>query len=84
MSSLTNYFIPDDGDVQSYLDQIQMFPNFDKPEAFGQHSNADIASLIGESRMLFETLLSMQVQTSGSGASENTEKKFRTWQKKYC
>lgn len=75
MSSLTNYFIPDDGDVQSYLDQIQMFPNFDKPEAFGQHSNADIASLIGESRMLFETLLSMQVQTSGSGASENTEKK---------
>ncbi|KPU75307.1 uncharacterized protein Dana_GF26949 [Drosophila ananassae] len=75
LSSLPNYFIPDDGDVQTYLDQIQMFPNFDKPEAFGQHSNADIASLIGETRMLFETLLSMQVQTTSSAGSENTETK---------
>ncbi|XP_026846886.1 dynein heavy chain 2, axonemal [Drosophila persimilis] len=75
LSALTNYFIPDDGDVQTYLDQIQMFPNFDKPEAFGQHSNADIASLIGETRMLFETLLSMQVQTAGSEGSDNAEDK---------
>ncbi|XP_030382446.1 dynein heavy chain 2, axonemal-like [Scaptodrosophila lebanonensis] len=74
-SSLTNYFIPDDGDLQSYIDQIQMLPNFDKPEAFGQHPNADIASLIGETRMLFETLLSMQAQTSSGGTAENAEAK---------
>jgi len=52
-----------------------MVPNFDKPDAFGQHSNADIASLIGETRMLFETLLSMQVQTNSMGGTENTESK---------
>ncbi|XP_026839391.1 dynein heavy chain 2, axonemal [Drosophila erecta] len=75
LSTLSNYFIPDDGDVQSYLDQIQMFPNFDKPDAFGQHSNADIASLIGETRMLFEALLSMQAQTNSTGSSENGETK---------
>lgn len=48
-------------------------PNFDKPEAFGQHSNADIASLIGETRLLFATLISMQVQTSSAeGESKET------------
>lgn len=75
LSSLTNYFIPDDGDIQSYLDQIQMWPNFDKPEAFGQHSNADIASLIGEIRMLFATLISMQVQSSSADGVDNAENK---------
>ncbi|KAL9923028.1 dynein heavy chain 2, axonemal kl-2 [Glossina fuscipes fuscipes] len=74
LSSLPNYFIPLEGDLQSYLDQIQQFPNFDKPEAFGQHPNADIASLIGETRLLFETLVSMQVQTATS-AGESKESK---------
>lgn len=60
--------------MQSYIDQIHQFPNFDKPEAFGQHPNADIASLIGETRLLFETLMSMQVQTTASvGESMETK-----------
>ncbi|XP_004521647.2 dynein heavy chain 2, axonemal [Ceratitis capitata] len=74
LSSLINYFIPGDGDLQSYIDQIQQFPNFDKPEAFGQHPNADIASLIGETRLLFETLVSMQVQTT-TAVGESMETK---------
>lgn len=52
-----------------------MWPNFDKPDAFGQHSNADIASLIEETRMLFATLLSMQDQTSSSDSAQNAENK---------
>lgn len=56
------------------MDQIQQFPNFDQPEAFGQHPNADIASLIGETRLLFETLISMQVQSTASvGESKETK-----------
>lgn len=74
LSSLPNYFIPTEGDIQLYQDTIQQFPNFDKPEAFGQHPNADIASLIGETRLLFETLVSMQVQTA-SAAGESKESK---------
>ncbi|XP_013098623.2 dynein axonemal heavy chain 2 [Stomoxys calcitrans] len=77
LSSLDNYFIPRDGDVQSYLDHIQQFPTFDKPEAFGQHSNADIASLIGETRLLFETLLSMQVESSASVGESKEVKVLR-------
>uniref|UniRef100_A0A1I8MW68 Dynein axonemal heavy chain 2 n=1 Tax=Musca domestica TaxID=7370 RepID=A0A1I8MW68_MUSDO len=77
LSSLPNYFIPPDGDVQSYLDQIQQFPTFDRPEAFGQHPNADIASLIGETRLLFETLISMQVQSSASVGESKEQKVLR-------
>ncbi|XP_037928394.1 dynein heavy chain 2, axonemal [Teleopsis dalmanni] len=72
LSTLQNYYIPGDGDHQFYLDQISQLPNFDKPEAFGQHPNADIASLIGEARMLFETLLSMQGQAA-TAVGENKE-----------
>lgn len=49
-----------------------MLPNMDHPEAFGQHPNADITSLIQETRLLFETLLSLQPQIS-SGAGESRE-----------
>nr|CAD7568025.1 unnamed protein product [Timema californicum] len=55
---------PKDGSLQSYRDYIAFLPNVDQPEAFGQHSNADITSLISETRMLFETLMSLQLQVS--------------------
>jgi len=51
-----------------------MLPNMDHPEAFGQHPNADITSQIQETRMMFETLLSMQPQTA-SGVGESREEK---------
>lgn len=49
-------------------------PNIDRPEAFGQHPNADITSLISEARMLFETLMSLQIQASSSDAESQEEK----------
>lgn len=51
-----------------------MLPNNDRPEAFGQHPNADINSLISESRMLFATLMSLQIQ-SAVAADESKEEK---------
>ena len=53
-----------------------MLPNMDHPEAFGQHPNADITSQIQETRMMFETLLSLQPQTA-SGVGESREEKVR-------
>lgn len=41
----------------------------DAPEAFGQHPNADVASQITEARTLFETLLSLQPQTTPTGVA---------------
>ncbi|KAL0970220.1 hypothetical protein UPYG_G00238880 [Umbra pygmaea] len=49
-------------------------PATEHPEVFGQHSNADIASQIAETRTLLDTLLSLQPQgahgaTAGAGPS---------------
>ncbi|KAL7754402.1 hypothetical protein RI367_000383 [Sorochytrium milnesiophthora] len=74
LSSEDTYFIPEPAPLQTYRDYIQTWPSFERPEAFGQHANADIASQIKESSNLLETLFSLQPQTaSGAGASrENT------------
>ncbi|CAG9862849.1 unnamed protein product [Phyllotreta striolata] len=74
LSALPTYYIPRDGSIQSYLDYIALLPNTDRPEAFGQHPNADIASLISESRNLFETLMSLEVQSEASGGMSKEQK----------
>lgn len=73
------YYIPRDGSLESYRDYITTLPGIDRPEAFGQHPNADITSLISETRTLCETLMSLQVQASGGqggGESSKEEKVF--------
>lgn len=74
LSSLVNYYIPRSGDLQSYKDFIKQLPIVDSPEAFGQHSNAEMASLMGVNRMVCETLMVLQGQSS-TVAEENIEDK---------
>ncbi|XP_048524356.1 dynein axonemal heavy chain 2 [Dendroctonus ponderosae] len=74
LSSLSTYYVPRDGSLQSYQDYITLLPTIDRPEAFGQHPNADITSLISEARNLFETLMSLQIQ-SATAAGESKESK---------
>lgn len=66
LSSLSSYYVPRDGSLESYCDFITMLPSTDKPEVFGQHMNADITSLIIETRSMFETLMSLQIQVSSN------------------
>ncbi|XP_031338901.1 dynein heavy chain 2, axonemal-like isoform X2 [Photinus pyralis] len=74
LSSLPTYYIPRDGSLESYLNYVNVLPNTDRPETFGQHPNADIASLNSETRSMCETLMSLQIQTS-SGTAELKEEK---------
>ncbi|KAK4876213.1 hypothetical protein RN001_012635 [Aquatica leii] len=74
LSSLPTYHIPRDGSLPSYLDYINVLPNIDRPEAFGQHPNADITSLITETRLLCETLMSLQIQASSSESESKEDK----------
>ncbi|XP_046574741.1 LOW QUALITY PROTEIN: dynein axonemal heavy chain 2-like [Haliotis rubra] len=74
VSSLATYYVPKDGPLSSYKEYVSMLPNIDHPEAFGQHPNADITSQIQETRMMFDTLLSLQPQIS-STAGESREDK---------
>uniref|UniRef100_A0A3Q3FFF1 Dynein heavy chain region D6 P-loop domain-containing protein n=1 Tax=Labrus bergylta TaxID=56723 RepID=A0A3Q3FFF1_9LABR len=68
----------------SAVDQpfFNMLPSTEHPEVFGQHSNADIASQIAESRTLFDTLLSLQPQVTsptaaGAGPSREDKAKLK-------
>jgi dynein heavy chain len=63
---LPSYYVPKDGTLQNYREFVNMMPNTDHPEAFGQHPNGDIASQIKETRLLFDTLLSLQPQVTSS------------------
>ncbi|XP_066933177.1 dynein axonemal heavy chain 2-like [Clytia hemisphaerica] len=75
LSANSNYYVPKSGSIGSYRDFISMLPNIDKPDAFGQNPNADIASQIRETRSLFDTLLSLQPQVSSAGQGERPEDK---------
>jgi len=66
LSSLPNYFIPDDGTLQSYREYCATLPPTDRPEAFGQHPNADIASQISEGTEMLQTIVSLQPRTAES------------------
>jgi dynein heavy chain, axonemal len=54
------------------VDFIRAFPNITKPEVFGLNSNADISKDIGESNLLFDTLL--LCGGSGGGGGGNSGK----------
>ncbi|RZC39320.1 dynein heavy chain 2, axonemal-like [Asbolus verrucosus] len=74
LSSLPTYYIPRDGSLQSYQDYVRLLPNVDRPEAFGQHPNADITSLITENRLFCATLMSLEIQSSASESESKEEK----------
>ncbi|KAJ3224818.1 Dynein heavy chain 2, axonemal [Clydaea vesicula] len=68
--TMANYFIPDSTEIQFFKDYISSLPQTEKPEVFGQHPNADIASQIKESSNLLSSLLSLQPTiTAGKGTS---------------
>ncbi|CAF0978027.1 unnamed protein product [Adineta ricciae] len=74
LTKLPNYYVPRDGTLNEYKNAVAtVLPNIDHPEAFGQHTNAEVASQIREARMLFETLLSLQPQVVATQGKKSTE-----------
>ena len=68
LSSLEEYYIPTESGLDVYRDYIQTLPQQDKPEAFGQHPNADISYMITDSTITLESCLALQPKTGGTGA----------------
>ncbi|GIQ83671.1 dynein heavy chain, partial [Kipferlia bialata] len=68
---LTEYYLPAQGGVQSYVDYIRTLSSVDNPAVFGQHPNADISSQRHESKALLDILVSMQpvLAETGEGGS---------------
>lgn len=71
---MPEYYIPRNGDLQKYKNFIESLPIVDSPQVFGQHSNAEMASLMGTNRIICDTLMVLQGQSS-SVTEENKEDK---------
>ena len=74
LSGMATYYIPENTEISSYREYVAILPAVDKPDVFGQHANADIASQIRESGNMLETLLSLQPQISTGGGLSREEK----------
>jgi dynein heavy chain len=78
LCSLQQYYIPDDGDMRSYKEYIATLPLSDHPTCFGQHANADISSMMTNSQVLLDTVLSLQPRVVTSGGESNEDKVLAT------
>lgn len=74
LSELPDYYIPDDGPLQSYKDYCKSLPAADPPEAFGQHPNADIQSAIQDTQELLATVVSLQPREVATGGDSSEDR----------
>ncbi|WIA13292.1 hypothetical protein OEZ85_006876 [Tetradesmus obliquus] len=72
LSPLPSYFIPEPGSLASFKDYIATLPATDRPEAFGQHPNAEISYLIEDSKALLDGLLGLAPRGGSSGGSSSS------------
>lgn len=67
-STSGTYYSPPSGEREDYIDYIKTLPLNPSPEAFGLHDNAEITTSQNTTRVLLESILSMQPRAStGSG-----------------
>ena len=78
LSTNTAYYVPDPSTLNDYLQFVLKMPPADPPDAFGQHPNADISSLIQESTSLLSTVLSLQPATTGGSGASREEQVLQT------
>ena len=76
LSALPNYVVPEDGPLSSYREVCAALPQIDRPEAFGQHPNADIASQIQTGNEMLEVIVSLQPRASDAAGASPEDKVY--------
>jgi dynein heavy chain len=69
LSSLSTYVVPDEGPLSLYKEACAGMPQLDRPEAYGQHPNADISSQIEAGTSMLSIIVSLQPRTAESSGS---------------
>jgi dynein heavy chain len=67
------YYSPPPGKQSDYLHYISKLPLNPSPEAFGLHENAEITTAQDETRLLLDTILSVQPRASIAGGKSREE-----------
>lgn len=66
------YYSPAACPIEDYIKYIESLPLNPSPEAFGLHDNAEITNSQNETRIMLETILSIQPRSSsGDGKSRD-------------
>jgi dynein heavy chain len=73
LSSSKIYFVPPYGAHKTYMDYISSLPNFEDPEVFGMHENANITYQTQESNKIMETVLSIQPRISAAASGKTPD-----------
>lgn len=61
---MQTYYQPVATERQHYIEYIEKLPLNPEPEAFGLHSNAEITNAQNETRIMLETLQSIQPRST--------------------
>jgi len=78
LSELNEYYVPPNGNLESYKTYIQQLPVTDKVQAFGQHDNADISSQWDDTNILLRTIISLQPRIVSTGGESSEDKVLAT------
>lgn len=73
LSASKVYVVPEFGGQKTYLEHIQRLPNFEDPEVFGMHENANITYQNQESSKIMETVLSIQPRVSQAASGKTPD-----------
>eukprot|EP01017_Pseudomicrothorax_dubius_P009127 TRINITY_DN13053_c0_g1_i2.p1 TRINITY_DN13053_c0_g1~~TRINITY_DN13053_c0_g1_i2.p1 ORF type:complete len:479 (+),score=138.16 TRINITY_DN13053_c0_g1_i2:141-1577(+) len=72
-SASGTYYSPPSGEQADYINYIKELPLNPDPEVFGLHSNAEITNAQNQTRVLLETLLSVQPRSSTAAGKSREE-----------
>jgi dynein heavy chain len=67
------YFVPPDGNLDSYREYVKGLPATEAPEVFGMHANANISFQLQETRRLIDTVLSIQPRVATGGVGKGPD-----------
>jgi dynein heavy chain len=67
------YYVPRDGNLESYREYIRSLPATEAPEVFGMHPNANISFQLQETRRLVDAILSIQPRVTSGGAGKSPD-----------
>jgi len=76
LSSLSQYVVPEDGPLSLYREVCSGLPVVDRPECYGQHSNADVASQISSGNTMLETIVSLQPRAADASGVTPEDKVY--------
>ncbi|CAL1298106.1 unnamed protein product, partial [Larinioides sclopetarius] len=60
LTSVPDYYIPEDGPLETYVRFIEGLPSLDAPEVFGQHCNAEIPYRVEDAKEILDNMMKIK------------------------